>query len=93
MLGNGCKNYSNSNFNFERYEIIDHETICYQECLKKDDHSTSYFYTDKDNKTLEFKRANLNKEVLLNCRDLCQVSECEQIHYVPTVKKKVNSIV
>ena len=75
-----CKNYSNLNFFFKRFEEIDSVPACLQECLKIKNRLSEFFYTENDTDLLKFNKSGnhdlIDRNHFKMCRNKCQSGSC-----------------
>ena len=83
-FGTGCIEHTKTEFKFRQIEIIDHEAICQQECIKAVHRIVGYFYSERDNRTLHFADSlnfrNESREK--ECHSLCNRKECTEIAFL-----------
>ena len=83
-FGARCIEHTNTKFAFGALETIDHESVCKQECIKAAHRAADLFYSDRDDRPLNFTQGNLHEVAKKEkkCDKKCIGKECCQTSYL-----------
>ena len=88
-FGAQCIEHRKTDFEFSGLETIDHESICIQECIKATYRAADLFYSDHDDRPLNFTESILQEAVEAECDEKCSGKECCQTTYLVASKSMV----